>query len=224
MTRIKICGITREEDIRICSEAGVHALGFVVEYPVAVPWNLDRMKARELMRHVPPFIARVIVVGDNPGTVVELAEFLRPHAVQLHGNEPPPVTAQIVKALKGLNIPVIKALRFSVETGKCYSVCDDPLDATKLIEETGVDALLLDSVSDTRPAGTGRSIDWNIAEKIRNHTRLPVILAGGLHSGNVGLAVAAVKPYGVDVISGVEHPVRKKDPDKVRAFIAAVSQ
>ncbi len=77
MTRIKICGMTRKEDIRLCSEAGVHALGFVVEYPIDVPWNLDRVKARELMRYVPPFISRVIVVGDNPDTVIELAKFLK---------------------------------------------------------------------------------------------------------------------------------------------------
>ena len=68
MTRIKICGMTSEEDIRLCAAAGVHALGFVVEYPIDVPWNLDRRRARELMRTVPPFVSRVIVVGDDPAT------------------------------------------------------------------------------------------------------------------------------------------------------------
>ncbi|TFH43765.1 MAG: phosphoribosylanthranilate isomerase, partial [Chrysiogenales bacterium] len=81
MTRIKICGMTKEEDIRLCVKAGANALGFVVEYPIDVPWNLDRQKARELMRAVPPFISRVIVVGDDPELVIELTEFLRPHAV-----------------------------------------------------------------------------------------------------------------------------------------------
>jgi phosphoribosylanthranilate isomerase len=80
----------------------------------------------------------------------------------------------------------------------------------------------LDSVSDARPAGTGQSIDWSIARKIRESVRLPVILAGGLNSGNVNQAIAAVNPYGVDVISGVENPVGRKDPDKIKAFIEAV--
>jgi phosphoribosylanthranilate isomerase len=222
MTRIKICGLTRDEDIRLCVRAGVQALGFVVEYPVDVPWNLDRVTARALMRGVPPFVARVIVVGDDPGTVVELAEFLKPHVVQLHGSEPISVTANLVAGIKALGVQVIKALRFSVVTGKCCSACENPFEAAKLIEDTGVDALVLDSVSDARPAGTGQSIDWSIARKIRESVRLPVILAGGLNSGNVNQAVAAVNPYGVDVISGVENPVGRKDPDKIKAFIEAV--
>jgi phosphoribosylanthranilate isomerase len=222
MTRIKICGLMSEEDIRLCAATGVQALGFVVEYPVDVPWNIDRLKAQTLMQNVPPFVSRVIVVGDDPGTVVELTELLKPHAVQLHGSEPPSVTADLVSEIKALGVQVIKALRFSAETGRCFSQCANPLDAARLIEDTGVDALVLDSVSQVRPAGTGRSIDWSDARKIRENVRLPVILAGGLHSGNVAQAIAAVKPYAVDVISGVENPVGKKDPQKVRAFIEAV--
>ncbi len=223
MTRIKICGLTNVEDIRLCVTAGAHALGFVVEYPIPVPWNLDRQKARDLMDRVPPLVSRVIVVGGDPRIVVELAEFLKPHVVQLHGNEPVSVTKNIVGALKMLGVQVIKALRFSVQTGKCSSACEDPLDAARLIADAGADALVLDSFSEARPAGTGQSIDWAIARNIRETAGLPVVLAGGLNSGNVGQAVATVRPYGVDVISGVENPVGKKDPDKVRAFIEAVS-
>ncbi len=223
MTRIKVCGMTNEEDIRLCAAAGVHALGFVVEYPIDVPWNLDRRRARELMRTVPPFVSRVIVVGDDPATVVELAEFLKPHAVQLHGSEPLSVTVDLVPALKDLGVQVIKALRISVATGKCSSPCENPLEAARLIAETGVDALVLDSVSDVMPAGTGQSIEWTMARKIRESVPLPIILAGGLHSANVAQALAAVNPYGVDVISGVENPVGKKIPEKVRAFVETVS-
>lgn len=223
MTRIKICGIITGEDIRICVAAGVDALGFVVEYPIDVPWNLDRHTAGELIRCVPPFVSRVIVVGDVPDVVVELTEILRPHVVQLHGNEPLSVTATLVAAIHKLGAQVIKPLRFSVETGKFRSSCEDPIDAARLIEDAKVDALLLDSVSDSRPAGTGRSIDWGLARRIRDKVRLPVILAGGLDAGNIGKAIEAVNPYGVDVISGVENQEeRKKDPQKVRAFVKAV--
>lgn len=223
VTRIKICGMTAGEDIRLCVETGVQALGFVVEYPVNVPWNLNRHIAAELMRGVPPFVTRVIVVGDDPGTVIELSALLKPHAVQLHGNEPIEVTAQLVSDIHKLGAQVIKPLRFSVETGKCASACEDPFEAARLIEAAGADALLLDSVSSSRPAGTGQTVDWSLAREIRECARLPVILAGGLHAGNVGQAVAAVSPYGVDVISGVENPVGRKDPEKVRSFVAAVS-
>ncbi|MCF8110368.1 MAG: phosphoribosylanthranilate isomerase [Desulfobacteraceae bacterium] len=222
MTRVKICGITNEADIDLSVSAGAWALGFVVEYPMDVPWNLDRKTAKQLMKKVPPFVSRVIVVGDDAGMVMELTGYLRPHVVQLHGNEPVSETAALASSIHKLGSQVIKPLRFFAETGECESRFDDPVDAAKQIEATGVDALVLDSVSRTKPAGTGKSIDWRIAQKIRNRAALPVILAGGLSAENVGRAVAEVKPYGVDVISGVEQPPGKKDPEKLKTFFCAL--
>jgi phosphoribosylanthranilate isomerase len=130
----------------------------------------------------------------------------------------------LVAAIHDLGAQVIKPLRFSAETGSCQSACADPLGAAELIAKTGVDALVLDSVSETRPAGTGRSIDWHLAGRIRDSIRQPVILAGGLHADNVTDAIRTVRPYAVDVISGVEDPVGRKNPEKVRAFVDAVSR
>ncbi len=223
MTRIKICGVTGEEEIRVCVVAGAHALGFVVEYPIDVPWNLKRQRAKDLMAAVPPFVSRVIVVGDDPQRIIECTELLKPHAVQLHGDEPIAVTAELVAAVHRLGAQALKPLRFSVETGKCRSECEDPVEAARLIERTRADALVLDSVSEARPAGTGSSVDWSLARKIRDSLRIPVILAGGLNAGNVAQAVRAVLPYGVDVISGVEDASGRKVPEKVRAFIEAVT-
>lgn len=223
MTRIKICGVTGKEEIRVCVAAGAHALGFVVEYPIDVPWNLKRQRAKDLMAAVPPFVSRVIVVGDDPQRIIECTELLKPHAVQLHGDEPIAVTAELVAAVHRLGAQALKPLRFSVETGKCRSECEDPVEAARLIERTRADALVLDSVSEARPAGTGSSVDWSLARKIRDSLRIPVILAGGLNAGNVAQAVRAVLPYGVDVISGVEDASGRKVPEKVRAFIEAVT-
>lgn len=223
MTRVKICGITHAEDIRLCVASGAAAIGFVVEYPADVPWNLDRRRAAALLRCTPPFVARVIVVGDDPSTVIGLTERLKPHAVQLHGNEAIEVTAALVSEIHAVGAQVLKPLRFSVETGQCRAACTDPLEAARLIEQAGVDALVLDSVSETRPAGTGRRIDWRLARRIRDHVRLPIILAGGLDADNVGQAVTAVRPFGVDVISGVEDPVGRKNPAKIMAFFEAVA-
>ena len=91
-----------------------------------------------------------------------------------------PVTAKLVTALHARRISVVKALRISIETGKCTNAGENPLDAAGLIEDAGVDALLLDSVTEGRPAGTGRTIDWGIARYIRKMVKLPLILAGGL--------------------------------------------
>ena len=225
MTRVKICGMTNAEDVRLCAEIGAHALGFVVEYPVDVPWNIDRLVARELMQGVPPFVTKVIVVGDEPQRVIELTDTLRPHVVQLHGNEPLDVTRSLVAKLKSeKGVLVMKALRFSSESGKYICEKEDPFEAAKILQDTGVDALVLDSVSNTRPAGTGKVVDWQVARELRQQLRLPIILAGGLNSSNVGQAIAAVDPYGVDVISGVEDPVRKKNPDKLKAFFKSIQE
>ena len=78
MTRIKICGITTVEDIRLCAAVGVDDLGFVVEYPIDVPWNLDREQAGKLIRSVPPSVSPVIVVGEDPRTIIELTQLLKP--------------------------------------------------------------------------------------------------------------------------------------------------
>jgi len=223
MTRIKVCGLTNTGDIQQCVTAGAHALGFVVEYPIDVPWNLDRNAAMDLMGRVPPYVTKVIIVGDDPATVTGLTEKLRPHVVQLHGNEPIALTARLVSGLKsGFGVQIVKALRFSAETGECFSEVKDPIKAGRMLEQAGVDALLLDSVSSDRPAGTGKTLDWGMARRIRDQMSLPVILAGGLNAGNVGRAISCVSPYGVDVISGVEDPVGKKDPDKLKAFFKAI--
>ena len=223
MTRVKVCGVTNAGELGLCVEAGASALGFVVEYPQEVPWNLTRHQALELMHQVPPFVSRVIVVGGDPQSVIPVIELLRPHSVQLHGNEPLAVTAELVAQVHALGATAIKALRFSVETGECALPGDSPLEAAARLLETGVDAVLIDSYSSARAAGTGHSVDFRMARSIRDALRLPVILAGGLNADNVRQAIAAVAPYAVDVISGVEDASGRKDPAKVRAFIAAVA-
>ncbi len=222
MIRVKICGITNEEDINICTSAGVDALGFVVEYPIPVPWNLEKKTARRLMESVPPFVSKVAVLGDDPDEVLSIADFLDPNVIQLHGEETLNSTEKLIFKLKSRGIKVIKALRFSVETGKLRGDILDPLAICKRLADAGIDAVVLDSVTGSKPAGTGSTFDWKVARRIRDDVSIPVILAGGLNAGNVSQAVSDVRPYGVDVISGVENPVGKKDPARVHAFLMAV--
>lgn len=220
MVRVKICGTTNEEDIKVCVQHGADAIGFVVEYPVPVPWNLRIKEAAELMANVPPLISRVCVVGDEYEKVMEVAEILRPDAIQLHGSEGLDTTERLVSGIRSLKIKVIKAVRFYSDTGKTASEIENPVELCRLFKDMGVDAILLDSATSSMPAGTGKKIDWHLASEIRASTELPVILAGGLTPDNVRDAISQVRPYAVDVISGVEAERGRKDPEKVKRFIA----
>ena len=221
MTRVKICGITNKDDIDICISAGADALGFVVEYPIPVPWNLKREAARQLMARVPPFVSKVAVVGDDPDEVLSIADFLRPDLVQLHGQEPLKITEQLIFELKSRGIKVIKALRFLDETGELKGDISDPVVLCEKLTDAEIDGVVLDSITASKPAGTGAVFDWDIARRVKKSVPIPVILAGGLNAGNVVRAISEVHPYGVDVITGVENPVGKKDPAKVQTFIIA---
>ncbi len=219
MVRVKICGITNEKDINLCVNYGADALGFVVEYPVPVPWNLDINRANDLMKEVPPFVSKVCVVGDEYEKVIKIASLLRPDVIQLHGNEPLEETERLISEIKSLKIKTIKAIRFSVKTNKPVSQIQDPLKLCNILKDMGVDAILLDATSSSMPAGTGKKIDWEIASQIRDSISIPIILAGGLNPENVLKAISQVKPYAVDVISGVESEKGKKDEKKLKDFI-----
>lgn len=225
MTWVKICGICHHDDVSICARAGADALGFVVDYPVDVAWNLTPDQAEELMALVPAGVERVVVVGNDPQRVLAIADRLRPDVVQLHADEAPDITARLIEALHGRGIRVAKALRFDVDSGALRTRHDVPSTAAaaaQLYVGMGLDIVLVDSVSALRPAGTGRTVDFTMARAIRDEIAVPVVLAGGLRAENVKTAIAAVGPFGVDVISGVEQPVGRKDPARVGAFLAAI--
>jgi len=122
--------------------------------------------------------------------------------------------------LYSFNVKVIKALPIDVKTGKVYG--RDAIDAALSYERTGIDAILLDSKTD-KIGGTGKTFDWDIARRVREKINIPLILAGGLNSRNVKKAIEYVKPYAVDVISGVETSGRK-DERKVKEFVMAAKQ
>ncbi len=219
MVRVKICGTTNEEDINLCVKYGADAIGFVVEYPVPVPWNLDINRADELMKKVSPFVSKVCVVGDEYKKVMEIANTLRPDAIQLHGNEPLEETKKLVSEIKSLKIKVIKAIRFSVETNKPISQIEDPIRLCNILKDMGVDAILVDAATSSMPAGTGKRVDWAVVARMRNFVDIPLILAGGLNPENIIEAISQVRPYAVDVISGVESERGKKDEKKLKDFI-----
>lgn len=218
MTRVKCCGITCVEDAVLCAEEGAHALGFVVEYPQAVPWNLRRDMARRIMTRVPPFITRVVVVGGDADTIVTLARDTGAQALQLHADEPETVVEQVVKAL-GASTTVIKALRIDTSESKIDAAFWQA--AARRFYEAGAGALLIDSKSAARPAGTGAAVDWEVARAVVAEAPCPVILAGGLAAANVAQAITQVRPYAVDVISSIEDAAHRKIRSRVRDFVRA---
>ncbi|MCF7669179.1 MAG: phosphoribosylanthranilate isomerase [Verrucomicrobia bacterium] len=200
-TRIKICGITGKEDAAAAVDAGADALGFVF-FPGS-PRYITVERASEIIRELPPFVSVVgVFVNAGIADILRVVESCGLDVVQLHGDEPACVCA-------GLPCKVVKAFRIK-EAGD--------LEA---LEEYDTDAWLLDSYSPGVRGGTGEVFNWELAAHACGRGR-PVILAGGLHAGNVAEAVRVVRPYGVDVSSGVESEPGKKSSAKMRAFIKAL--
>jgi phosphoribosylanthranilate isomerase len=224
MTRVKICGLMTAEDIRLCVKAGADAVGFVTEYPIPVPWNIDRTRARELVALTPPFVTKTAVVGGPPESILQIADTVKPDLLQLHGDETRKEIEHICSALENTGIQVIKALRIDIDTGKAHFSIEDPLEAAKVLAGTAIAGLVVDSKTAHRPAGTGVPLDWSIIERIASSISIPLILAGGLTVHNVSEAIERVRPYGVDVISGVEKAPGVKDNKRVRQFVRAVKQ
>lgn len=201
MTRVKICGITRLEDALLAVELGASAVGFVF-WPQS-PRVVDEAVARTIADALPPAVTTVGVFVDQPVDVVRrIADGARLQGVQLHGSE----SGDYLRALMH---PVIKA----VAVDDAFVV--EALDA--LPPEVTV---LLDAHDPVRRGGTGRTIDWTKAAAAAE--RRPIFLSGGLHPGNIADAVARVRPYGVDISSGVEASPGVKDHEKLRALFRAL--
>jgi len=201
-TRIKICGLTRAEDAAAAVSAGADALGVVLA-PSKRRVTLD--EAAEVFADVPPLVARVgVFVDAHADEVWEAVARLGLAAVQFHGDEAPETCATAP-------VPVIKALRvgpdFSAERADAY--------------RGAVSALLLDTFVPGEQGGTGVAFDWyDVAGRLPRWA--PVLLAGGLGPANVGAAIRALRPYAVDVSSGVESAPGVKYHRSIYAFVAAV--
>jgi phosphoribosylanthranilate isomerase len=203
MIKIKICGITNLNDALLASELGADALGFI--FYSKSPRYVVPEAAREIITQLPPFVVSVGVFVDEEAAVVrELAARVGLDWLQLHGQESPDYC-------QNLGRRVIKAFRIKDES----SLKDlEPFPGA-------VQALLLDTYKKGQAGGTGESFDWLLAREAKKYGR--IILAGGLTPENVAQAIKAVRPDAVDTASGTEAAPGKKDPEKLRAFFAAIA-
>jgi phosphoribosylanthranilate isomerase len=203
MVRVKICGITSATDAQAAIEAGANLIGFNF-YPKS-PRHISEDQAAEIRSQLPKKVKAVgIFVNRLPADVITLRSSVRLDAVQLHGDESPEMVAEIAPVM-----PVIKAFRVEPE-----------FPITTLDEYSQAFAFLFDAAHTDQYGGTGRTTDWDVARRASLKHR--IILAGGLKVENVAAAVRIVRPYGIDVASGVESSPRKKDHELLREFIKEV--
>ena len=193
---VKVCGTTSEEDALLSVAMGADAVGFVF---APSPRRIAPRLAAEIVRRLPPEIITVGVFQDEaPQRVVEIVQGAGLKAAQLHGHETPEQSRWVRQ-----RVPLL-IQGFTAGDG-----------AVRRARDHHADAVLLDSAS----PGSGQVFDWKLAEGVPAGMRL--IIAGGLNADNVAEAVARVSPWGVDVVTGVEKTPGRKDPVKLRTFVAA---
>jgi len=215
--KVKICGLTRSEDVRIACNAGADFCGVVVEVQKS-PRSRTREQARLLFEEATK--ATVAVTRSKSlDELIEIARFLSPFAIQLHGDETP----DLIAALKGkVSCQIWKALPLPPATEQISIQAF--LEKVESFVKAGCDAFVLDTLTAHGFGGTGTVASWELASDLVRLSALPCFLAGGLTPDNVAEAIIAVKPYGVDVSSGVETSTGVKDPEKVRLFCQRAKQ
>lgn len=214
MTRVKICGITSAEDAMMAVEAGADALGFI--FVEGTPRFVTPEQVAPIVRRLPPFVTPVGVFWDHPaGHVKSVAEACGLRALQFHGDETPEEVA-------GYELPVIKTIKLppasTIEGLPEYRF--GPLVPVLRYSAVAA-AVLLDSAARWSEGEAREPIEWKmVGMRFGTARRVRLILSGGLTPDNVARAVAVAHPYAVDVNSGVEARPGKKDPDRVRRFVA----
>ncbi|MFP4473490.1 MAG: phosphoribosylanthranilate isomerase [Candidatus Omnitrophota bacterium] len=187
MTRVKICGITSTTDAQDAVKCGATALGFI--FYKKSPRSVGAFKAKKIITSLPPLVTPVgVFVDQKEGAVRDILKFSGIRTIQFHGEESPAYCRRFAK-----QYTVIKAFRVGAEL--------DP----KLLKsyKDDVHAFLFDTYAEDQAGGTGKTFNWALAKRAKN-AGLPIILSGGLHYNNVIEAIETVRPYAVDVSSGVE--------------------
>jgi phosphoribosylanthranilate isomerase len=219
--KVKICGITNWPDARRAIDAGADFLGFNFYAPS--PRYIAPAKARQIVRRLPKNIVSVgVFVNETEETMLQIAEAVGLHRLQLHGNESPALVKRLATKL-----PVIKALRVRKS-----------LSASQLGRYRDASAVLLDGFDAGLWGGTGKKFDWRLASaqsagarsgprkqsRPRAREKATLFLAGGITPENVAAAIRTAKPYAVDVCSGVEARPGKKDPKRLKNFMREVNK
>jgi len=207
MTRVKVCGVTREVDRDAVVAAGADALGVIADVPVDTPREVDPATAADLVAGVPPFVTSVLVtMPDSVQDAVALQRTVGADAVQVHTTLSPEKTG---------------GLRARLDAGMVAAV---DADGDLAGYADAADALLVDSTGEQGGGGTGETVDWERTRDRVADLDVPVALAGGLTPENVAEATRVVDPFAVDTASGVEREGGVKDHDAVERFVRAAGR
>ena len=203
MVSVKICGITNWDDAKAAMDAGADALGF--NFYANSPRRVAASHAKQIIRHMPGHVTAVgVFVNGSVEEILRIAHTTNVGILQLHGEESPATVERLAR-----EYPIIKAFRVGPR-----------FRARELKKFSSASGFLLDGYDADHHGGTGKRFDWGIAREAKRYG--PVILAGGLRAENVIEAIRQVKPFGLDVCSGVEDQPGRKDARKVKRLMAAV--
>ena len=207
---IKICANTSLEDAELAAEAGADAVGFVF---APSPRRVTLTQASAIITHLPPTLEKIGVFVDASFTeIASTVEACSLTGVQLHFEAAPDLPSQLRQHF-GPTLRILRVIHFDADAARQISA---------IVQDPNIDAILVDSRTATAPGGTGQTFDWTLAantlfQKVKQRK---LIAAGGLTPENVAQAIATLHPWGFDVVSGVEATPGRKDPQKLRAFIA----
>lgn len=214
MVKIKICGISEENHVKLLVKEGIDCIGTVVNVPKS-PRNLDVKKALSLKKNIPSSISFVCVtIPESTSNIISLENDLQPDVMQLHALENESFFKEIREKIKSklvLGLPIDK-------NGNSKVIYKDPISSAMILSKY-CDALLIDSYSEKTIGGSGVINDFEAAKKVKEAIRIPLILSGGLNPENVVEAIQYVQPHAVDVSSGVESSPGMKDENLIIKFI-----
>jgi phosphoribosylanthranilate isomerase len=212
VVRVKICGFTNPTDIVNACAAGADMIGVIVDTPA--PRSVSLVRAKIILSAVPKNVDRVLVmVPRDVDHVIQIARELQPDCVQIHATM---MAAEFKEIKNATGARLIAVVGVPKRVKHREEILVQALEAAKV-----ADYVLVDTKHPGVGGGTGRTHDWNTSRAVREAIDKPLILAGGLNPKNVRKAIETVGPYGVDVASGVESELGKKDPELMKKFIKA---
>ena len=228
---VKMCGFMREEDVDAGIRQGVDILGFVVDYPVSVPWNMDLSRAEELIKHFRDVsgstlvngvaLSRCCVVSGGPvDKILNIDRVLHPDYFQLHYKE----TADDIRTLKaeGLAAKIVKTVPLKEADRLAQSGKPDIAECAKVFEEAGADIVLVDARGPENASNSANLIDAALYKAVKQAVNIPVMAAGGITPENVGDIVDILKPDIIDMMTGIEISPGVKSEERIISLMRGV--
>ncbi|MCR5147983.1 MAG: phosphoribosylanthranilate isomerase [Eubacterium sp.] len=225
-TVVKICGFMREEDVEAAVHLGVDIIGFVVDYPVEVPWNLDKESAKKLIGFFKKCRLRYssgskccIVSGGSSEKLIELSKELEVDYLQMHYKEDAEAVKLVSAALHRAGIKLIKTVPGNTDELLRQSGKEKTAECAAVFEDMGADILLVDSRGPENAASQGIIFDDKLYEEVRKAVNIPVMLAGGITADNVASLLESIRPDMIDLMTGVEESPGVKSGRKLEEFM-----